>query len=112
MPKAIKSPDDPEPIEEETFVKTVVPDHTDTTLIAFYHERGEPRVEQFPVIAWSIMAWDSPKPITAEAVDTPIYCLKLKTGLWVFTGDVTFSDEAKALEYGRSRAKARREQDA
>lgn len=90
---------------------TIIPDHTNTTLIAFYHERGESRVEQYPVLAWKVSDVES-LPIAVEIIDAPVYCLKLKTGLYVFQSDTSFTDETKALEYGKSRAKLWRESNA
>ena len=96
-------------VKSKVFIDPAVPvvaDQTDTVVVAFWHDHGQSRTEQHPVIAWSLS--NPPTPITAEQIDT-IYCLKLSTGLWVFPGDCAFEDEVSAVEYGKSRAKAVRE---
>lgn len=111
--KSLKAEEDDEPQSDGNprFAEPrgmIVPDHTGTTVIAFYHERGESRVEEYPVIAWRVRS-DVPEPVTIEDINTPVYCLKLSTGLWIFPADTSFSSEEKAQEYGKSRAKLRRE---
>ena len=111
MGKVHKMESEVEPQYQSQRNMTIVPDNTGTKLIAFYHERGESRVEQYPVLAWKISN-GQPTPITVETIDAPVYCLKLSTGLWTFPSDTSFTDEEKAQEYGKSRAKLWRESNA